>query len=1103
MMQCPSSERIDQFLASRLCASEAEAIKAHLETCLACQGLMKQRAENVTVNLPVPIPLHSPATLGVDANAPAANPVAIAGYEVLGELGRGGMGVVYHARQIALNRLVALKMILAGSHAGADDLARFRNEAEAVARLQHPHIVQIHEIGEQLGLPYFSLEYCSGGSLAARLDGTPLPAAQAAQLVETLARAIHAAHQKGIVHRDLKPANILFSAEGAPKITDFGLAKKLDDAAGPTASGAIMGTPSYMAPEQASGHSKQIGPAADVYALGAILYELLTGRPPFRAATPLDTVLQVLSDEPAPPVLLQPNVPRDLDTICLKCLHKEPPKRYASAADLAEDLARFQAGQPILARPVGLLERAWRWRRRNPTVAAMGCFAGLALAAVVGLSVGFAIHARLAADRLQGALNTAEGRLAENHLDRALSVADRDGDPARAMLWLAQALETSPASATEVRRIIRTNLAACGNHLLPLKGLFTHPAVVSAAAFSPDGKLLLTGGEDGIARLWDPVTGETIASFTHEEPVWACAFAPNGLQVVTASGDRAWMWHVSSGRLIHPPLQCPHMVWAVAFSPDGATVLTGCLDGTAQLWRAATGQRLGRPLRHGGAVRAVAYAPGGKIVVTGGDDGKAILWDTANGKRIGEVSQRKEPIYAARFNQDGTRLLTGDGSGWATVWDLATGSERFSQQHKGVVWTAEFSPDGKTIAVGAIGEQTVRLWDVDTARPAGPILQHLGPVRAVAFGPEGRTLLTGSEDKTARLWELPAPEAGGTMLRKSAMLSAMAFSQDGRTVVTGSGQRFRKGPGAVQVWDCDTGMTRGVTMPYLAVVWSVAISRDDQRVLGGDGLGLACLWNTSTGLPVGAPRKHDAPVSAAALSPDGRTALTGSWEGVARLWDIKTGRQVGEPLEERPRIEAVAFNPDGESVLTGGGDNCARLWEAVSGKPRGVVLRHEAEVTAVAFSQDGNAIATGSADRTARVWDAVGNPLSPSLPHPDRVNVIALNQDGSMLLTSAGTSVRLWDVRTGKTLGPPVHHPGPVAALAFRSDGMYLSGSLDGTIRKTRLPEAIPDDLAQVRLWARVVTGLDLDENNAVRVLDGSTWRRLQQRLMDRDPAPR
>jgi serine/threonine-protein kinase len=339
---------------------------------LAVQFVLQRHLDQPTdaLTLPVRAP-HAPA----DPFLPA-----VPGYEVLGELGRGGMGVVYQALQTRPSRHVALKVIRAGGHATEHELARFRSEAEAVARLQHPNIVQIYEVGEHHGLPYFSLEYCAGGSLEKKLAGTPLPPAQAAPLLETLARAVHAAHEQGIVHRDLKPANVLLTGNGTAKITDFGLAKRLDGGAGQTASGAIVGTPSYMAPEQARGEGKLVGPAADVYALGALLYELLTGRPPFKAPTPLDTVLQVVRDEPVPPRRLQPHVPRDLETVCLKCLRKVPPERYASAAALADDLHRFQRSEPVRARPLGRVGRLVRWARRRPAVAALW---GVSLAAVV------------------------------------------------------------------------------------------------------------------------------------------------------------------------------------------------------------------------------------------------------------------------------------------------------------------------------------------------------------------------------------------------------------------------------------------------------------------------------------------------------------------------------------------------------------------------------------------------------------------------------------------------------------------------------------------------------------------------------------------------
>jgi tetratricopeptide (TPR) repeat protein/tRNA A-37 threonylcarbamoyl transferase component Bud32 len=386
--------------------------------------------------------------LGAGQAPAAVVPPVIPGYEILGVLGRGGMGVVYKARQKSLQRLVALKMILVGAHASAEHLTRFRTEAEAVARLQHPNVVQIHEVGEHDGLPFFSLEFVEGGSLADHLDGTPWPPRQGAQLVETLARAMHAAHQRGIVHRDLKPGNILLQTQaqglqslgldlGVPKITDFGLAKKLDGT-GPTASGALLGTPSYMAPEQTGHQSQAIGPATDVYALGAILYELLTGRPPFKGATPMDTVLQVVSEELVPPGRLQPKMPCDLETICLKCLEKEPAKRYTTAQDLADDLHRFLQGEPIRARPISTWESGVKWVRRRPALAALIAVSGLA---VLSLAVGTVWHQA----RLSAALRAAEEQRdkAQDHFQLARNAVDEMLTEVGAE-WLRDIPETEP-----------------------------------------------------------------------------------------------------------------------------------------------------------------------------------------------------------------------------------------------------------------------------------------------------------------------------------------------------------------------------------------------------------------------------------------------------------------------------------------------------------------------------------------------------------------------------------------------------------------------------------------------------------------------------------
>jgi serine/threonine protein kinase len=450
MTPCPSEEQLAALLADTLSTAERDAVARHVDGCAACQRqLARLSAASDTVmwrraeHTPRPsrdekeamyrLKRLSPGrAAGCGPTPEGGEPPAVPGYEIVGELGRGGMGVVYQARQMGLRRTVALKMVLTGAQIGAKDLARFRAEAAAIARLRHPNIVQIHDVGEAAGRPYLVLEFVAGGSLAQHLRGTPQPVRPAAQLVETLARAVHAAHAGGVIHRDLKPANILLSfsrdPEGGagtappsgsrlneviPKITDFGLAKcaggdgEAPDSRAPTVTGELLGTPNYMAPEQAMVPRQPVGPAADVYALGAILYEMLTGRPPFTGETPLATLAQVLHNEPVPVTSLRPDVPPDLETICLKCLRKDPRKRYGSARELAEDVRRFLRGEPIRARPVTAPERLWLWVRRHPLPA--GLLAAGLLAPVVALVVLSLLSARLVrSSALESAAQQAE-----------------------------------------------------------------------------------------------------------------------------------------------------------------------------------------------------------------------------------------------------------------------------------------------------------------------------------------------------------------------------------------------------------------------------------------------------------------------------------------------------------------------------------------------------------------------------------------------------------------------------------------------------------------------------------------------------------------------
>ncbi len=865
------------------------------------------------------------------------------------------MGVVYKARHLKLNRVVALKMILAGGHAGKQDLDRFRTEAEAVARLQHPNVVQIYEVGEQDGLPFFSLEFVGGGSLAGRLNGEPLGAKQAAKMVEDLARAMHYAHQQGIIHRDLKPANVLLTptpqpAEdaprskrservlGVPKITDFGLAKQLDSETGRTQEGSILGTPSYMAPEQAGGRITDLGPATDVYALGAILYELLTGRPPFRAASPLDTVLQVVNDEPLPPTRLQPKIPRNIETICLKCLEKAPARRYPSAEALAEDLRRFREDEPIQARPAGLLERGLKWVRRRPAIAALS--AGILLVAVAGFGLvswqwlraegqrNKAEAARADAegqkDRAEGALTEAErlrgvaegrrqeavaaeqratdraesearakeeekkaraeaedqrGKLqrlsADLALDKGLSLCDQ-GNTGRGLLWIARSLEMAPADATEFQQLARLNLATWQQQLYPLTACLPNSGGITSIALSPNGKTALTGGADGKTRLWNATTGEMVRETKHSNPIKIVAFSPSGRTFLTADEKKVSLWDAATGNQIGKGKTHNGGIRAAILSRDDETVLVGTDDKTVFRWNLKTDKQVGNypPLQHSGAVRALAFSHDGKLILTGTDDRIVYLWDADTGKPRVAATTTPPQPMGVRF-------------GRKHVVTPRTPESKHLLECPAPILAVGFTKEGKILTGTA--DKFIRHYDEHGGRERQTLLQHPGRILGMTFSPDGSPVLTAGNDSTVRMW-----------------------------IGTFKGRAF------------------GPVLPHPGGVREAVMSADHQIVLTRSQDETARVWSTAP------PRiesrsfsiHKDALVTSVAFSPDGAMVLTASHDKTARLWDAKTGKPlIAKPLEHKEHVLSAVFSHDGKKVLTGSKDKTARLWDVRTGAP--------------------------------------------------------------------------------------------------------------------------------------------------------------------------
>lgn len=1047
---------------------------------------------------PLPGPDRSPTS--------HAEPPDIPGYEILGELGRGGMGIVYKARQVKLKRLVALKMIHTSGQSGSQELTRFRIEAEAIARLQHPHIVQIYEVGEFNGHPFLSLEFVDGGSLAQRLDGEPKDCRKAARLVQVLARAMHSAHERGIIHRDLKPANVLLTAQGDVKVTDFGLAKRLDArTVSPTGDGTVLGTPGYMAPEQADCRLEDIGPATDVYALGAMLYEMLTGRPPFRGENALATILQVRSGEPVAPSVLRPDVPRDLEAICLRCLAKAPRQRYPRADALAHDLARFLAGEPVQARPTPAWERCLKWTRRHPAFASLSALTVLitvlSLALIAWQWRRAESKARLAAE----AHHQAQLLAANLAFDHGLAQC-RQGDASRGILWLARCLEIAPADAAGLQQACRLNLAAWRPHVATLHACLEQGDSIGAVAWSPDRRTVVVGSDDGIVRFWDSTTGQPVGPpLAHGGPVKAVAFSPDGQLLLSGSADcKACLWDLTRVRASgtaepRHTWNHPDEVLAVAFSPDGQTILTGCQDHRARLWRISGDWRRDR-FPHPDAVVGVAFQPDGEQFVTVCANGTGRLWPTTGPVRSAASPVfHHRPILAVAFSPDGKKVLLGSRDRTTRVCEATSGKAVGEAiTHPSPVHAVALSADGERILTGC-GDGMARVWEASTGRPVGLPVAHPDAMRAVSFCPDGQRILTAGRDAKARVWEvatgLPAGPGAGTALTLPSNGLHAVFRPDGQHVVAGCAG------GVAQLWDRVSGKSL-VTVRHEARVAAVAFSPDGQTLLTGSLDKTARLWHAATGQAQGQPLYHPRGVDSAAFRPDGQAIATGCADNRAYLWNLTTRTAISLP--HQGRVRSVAFNPDGQTVLTGSWDRTARLWHAGTGEPIGKPLAHPSGVWAVAFSLDGRTILTGSADRMARLWDAAtGAPVGSPLEHQGTVCSVAFSPDGQMLLTgSTDHTARLWQTVTGKPVGPPLSHDEAVWSVAFSPDGRTVLTVAATRVQFASLPLAVEGSGERLARWAEVLTGMELDAQGSLRVLDAATWQQRQQRLAELGGAP-
>ncbi|MCY2978462.1 MAG: protein kinase [Planctomycetota bacterium] len=1060
----------------------------------------------------------------------------VSGYEVLELIGRGGMGIVYKALQVNLNRLVALKMVLAGDLAGPETLSRFRAEARAVAQLQHPNLVQIYEVGEHHGRPYLAFEYVAGGGLDQRLRGEPQPPSAAARLIATLAHAIQFAHARGIIHRDLKPANVLlatlgnppdcelspailmgdFAGEpqsvltpedrprssietptpsgvdvhriyGIPKISDFGLAKDLENDSLHTRTGAILGTPSYMAPEQAAGWVDAIGPATDVYALGAILYEMLTGRPPFRAPTVVETLDQVRSLEPLSLRRIQPTVPRDLDTICLKCLQKDSARRYPSADALADDLDRFLRDEPVLARPVSTTERTWRWCRRHPMVATLLLL--LCLVTISGVS-GIAWKWREAAEQRELAVDNAarfrdERDLAQKN-QRAAEVAQRRAERSSYLHrvgqargeWLADQVGRADQLLDDCPDVMRNwewsyLKTLCHAELQTLRG---HHDRVSCLDYSPDGKTIASGsGVWGQARpgeviLWDAETGKIRARLRgHNGSVMGLKFSPDGQKI--ASSANSWedgrgafvnVWSALGEKLFTLPAPSENG-FDVAFSPDGKQLAIGSADGPIRFWDAISGRRLQLTLMgHKGNVYQVQFSPDGQRLVSAGRDGSVRVWNLATGQqefaKTGYGNVRR-----AAFRPDGRYVAYSTFGNELWIWDFAATDKEKEKPVKylydvGVIMSLAYSPEGRRLAIsGASGP--VLLIEPETGRVLRQFHTHNGVAPAVAFSPDGRVMVTGGVDHEVKTWDARTDwdpsvvrTATGSFQSKMGNFDRLAVTPDGSRLLLPNGyNRGTRGMGEKTLvdWDLEQASIVQTFRGHTDWLNDVSLTRDGSRYATASNDKTARIWNAATGEEEKTLTGHTAAVTSVSFHPNGESLATAAADGSIRLWDRESSTSRCELQGHDGKVTRVAFDSKGQRLASAGDDQTVRLWNGETGRELAVLRGHTGGVRSVAFSHDDRWIASASEDETVRLWDANTLQLVHVLRgHSGSVMDVAFSLDDHRV-GSCGIdmTIKLWEIESGEEAISLRDATGWLMGLAFHPDGRRLFAIHDSSVR--------------------------------------------------------
>lgn len=1062
-------------------------------------------------------PIRMPG--GADFRDRGNLPREFGGYDLLEAVAHGGMGIVYRARHRALRREVALKLLLSGAFASPDFVQRFQREAAAAASLRHPNIVGVYEVGEVDGQPYLAMEYVAGRTLAEMVQVEPLPAEAAARYLQAVAEAVQHAHDHGLLHRDLKPSNVIVDPHDQPLVTDFGLAKQMDGSTDLTVTGQMLGSPNYLPPEVALGRDVQPSAASDVYSLGATLYHLLTGRPPLVAGSLTETLVRIREETPIAPRLLNPSVPADLDTICQRCLEKDPGHRYATARELAAELGRWRRSEPIRARPAGPIERSWKWGRRHPAQAALAVTVALALAAIGFTSLWYNVRLTTARDESERNRQLSEtNRLAAEASARASQASlirmqvlagnrlAAEGDPLSAGLWYAEALrqESAGAGNRRVEMIHRRRLAGMWASAPRLVGAYAGAFDYPDVQFSPDGRWLLLAGVQ--ARLVDLRTGKDARWFQEVTRGHSFfTFSPTGHRMIELSGDaahpsRLWRFGGTGSNEVSWSRLPEGLSLPVAFSPDGQRFVSG--GAGIRFWEADSGVELVNPLPPGISAKNLEFsADGRRLLVRAVADSSYRVWNVDSGTPMSPSFPGEYYCAPPVLGPDGEAVVSSrrEGDPDLTLLRVADpGNPR--RVLTSAVYAHAFHPSGRWFATGH-WDGRVRLWSADTLAPKGQPLVIPGGVVSIAFTADGSRLAAGGFGKEVRVWDVPEGRLVAVPMRLGTSVSRVAISPDGRYVLAVGEEHL------VRVWDLHEPSPPSLPGGEAEVTqFDVA---PQGIIVGWDIEGRGHVWQPGPPREGGSfqhrllPSSISGGVRLVQFHPAGDRVVTVGVDARVQLWSLASGERIWEwwPGSNAPTV--LRFTPDGQRLLTMGVDGQIRQWELSAGRETGPALVHGAAIRDAALSPDGRRLATAGVDGLVQLWDLPGGRrIGQGLAHPSEVARVSFSPDGTRLLTSAADGgsaalyAQLWDARTLAPMGTRMQHRDGVMEARFFPDGLRVAtAGEDGVARVWDGFSGAP--LSQWMRFDRRILGIEVspdgrtlatvDENMHLRLWDAGT----------------